>query len=175
MIDGGFLQVWSYRALFLLLAGGLALVALLPINTAEPGIPRPDLLLCLVAAWTLRRPDFAPLWLIAVAGLVLDFLLFRPPGSWTLALILAAETLNRQAQRDADPTFAVEMVQVAAAVAVAHVVNRVLLVLVGAPRPSAGAVVIEILFTLLAYPLVAVVSVLILRVRRPDPQSGFGF
>ena len=44
-------------ALFAALAALVVLVKLLPLDQAAGGLPAPDLLLCLVLAWTVRRPD----------------------------------------------------------------------------------------------------------------------
>ena len=70
---------------FVALSSALAVVRLLPIDMQPMPLPGPDLMLCLVLAWTIRRPDLLPVWLVAVVMLAADLLLMRPPGLWAAA------------------------------------------------------------------------------------------
>ena len=73
---------WIFRALFLGLTLLLLFMRLLPLNHSAGGLPGPDLLICLILAWIVRRPDFLPMPLIAgvilLATLILGWLLVRP-------------------------------------------------------------------------------------------------
>ena len=86
-------QRWLHWALFLGLATFITFLGLLPLDLTVRPIPGPDFLLLLCLVWVLRRPDFAPVGLIAAIMLTADFLFMRAPGIWTLIVVLATEFL----------------------------------------------------------------------------------
>ena len=57
---------------------------LLPLQTTPRSLAGPDLLLAFAVAWCLRRPEFVPPLALALAFLLADLLLQRPPGLWAL-------------------------------------------------------------------------------------------
>lgn len=82
---------------FVGLVTALVVIKLLPLSTAPTRWPAPDLLLALVVAWMLRRPDLLPLAVLAPVLFVADMLLMRPPGLWTAMVITVAEGLRQRA------------------------------------------------------------------------------
>ena len=85
---------WMYRGLFLAIAVVLLFLRLLPLGQSAGAFPGPDLLLCLIMAWVVRRPDYLPLAMIVIVMLMEDLLLMRPPGLWTALVVLATEFLR---------------------------------------------------------------------------------
>lgn len=81
---------WGHRVLFLGLALVLLFLRLLPLGNAPGTLPGPDLLLCLIMAWVMRRPDYLPVGLIILVVLAEDLLLLRPPGLWTALVVLTS-------------------------------------------------------------------------------------
>ena len=59
MVDPLRVTLWFYRGLFMVLAMVLLFLKLLPLGTLAGTWPGPDLMLCLIYAWVLRRPLWA--------------------------------------------------------------------------------------------------------------------
>ena len=58
--------ILTHRLIFVAVAAFLMFLRLLPIHPAAAGsLPGPDFLLCLIFAWTMRRPEYLPIWLLA--------------------------------------------------------------------------------------------------------------
>lgn len=158
---------WRFWALFVALAGLSLFWRLLPLGTAGHSLPGPDLLLCLILAWVLRRPAYMPPWLVAGVILLEDLLLMRPPGLWALLVLLGSELLRgRQPLLRALP-FAVEWAFVAGVIGALWLTERLLLAVLFVPAPPLGASLVQLLATVLAYPLAVLFSHHVLRVRKP--------
>lgn len=166
MIDRSHGVVMAYMALF----AGLALLSLflrmLPINTMQ-SIPGPDFLLALAFAWVLRRPDYLPALLVAAVFLTEDLLLMRPPGLWALMVLLATEFLRSRGALTRELTFPVEWAMVSAAMVAIFIGNRLVLALLLVPQVPLGLSLLQLFLTIVAYPLVVLVSHFLLRVRKP--------
>ena len=158
---------WRFWALFAGLAGLSLFWRMLPMGMGGTGLPGPDLLACIVMAWVLRRPDYMPAPLIAGVVLLEDLLLLRPPGLWALMVLLGAEFLRARQPGMRELPFAVEWAFVGAVLAAMWVVERLVLALLVVPAPALGASLVQLLVTLLAYPLVVLASHYLLRVRKP--------
>lgn len=165
------LRLWSLRAVFVAIVAAVLILALLPLDVAAPAIPGPDIVLCVVLAWVLRRPDVLPAVLIVGAILLEDFLFQRPPGLWALLVLAGSELLRNQAYREGDRTFAMEYGLVIVTVLGMMLAERVLLAIAFVPQPSLGAHMLHLATTLAAYPFVVAISVFVLGVR-PRPSDG---
>ena len=65
-MDSGWINsLWLHRLLFLAVAALLIFFKLLPLNNSAGALPGPDILLCMIFAWTVRRPDYLPVLMIA--------------------------------------------------------------------------------------------------------------
>lgn len=113
MADGVRTRVWLYRGIFAALALFILFVRLLPLGTEAGRLPGPDLLLCVMLAWVMRRPDYLPVLMITVIVLLEDVVLMRPPGLWTALVVLATEFLRSRAALTRELSFAVEWMLVA--------------------------------------------------------------
>lgn len=83
-----------YAALFALAVTAIVFVRLLPLGAVPASLPGPDLILCLVVAWAIRRPDLLPLWALVPVLFMSDLLLMRPPGLHTALVVIVAEALR---------------------------------------------------------------------------------
>lgn len=158
---------WPYRALFVLLAAALLFLRLLPVGLLPARLPAPDLLLAGTFAWALRRPEYLPPLLVAAVFLVEDMLTLRPPGLWTLAVVLGAEFLRSRAVLMRDISFLLEWAIVAAVMAAAMLATRLVLAVAFVPQPALAEGLVLLVLTALSYPLVVVVSHRALGVRKP--------
>ncbi|CTQ48702.1 hypothetical protein [Jannaschia donghaensis] len=160
--------VWRYRAIFAMLCAAIVFFALLPFGAGEGGVPGPDLIVCLMAAWILRRPDYVPVWLLLIVLILADVLLMRPLGLWTLILILMSEYLRRRVDHTEALPFWSEAGLVAACITAAYLVDHLALVLLLAETPPVLGQGLHALATIVFYPATAVFSQVI-GVRRLAP------
>lgn len=165
MGNGLDLKSWGLRALFVAFVALVLIAALLPLRVEGPRVPGPDLVMCVVFAWVLRRPDLLPVSLIVAAILLEDFLFQRPPGLWALLVLVGSEVIRRQAYRDREIPFLLEYGLVAATTTAMMVSERVLLAVTFVPQPSLGAHLLHLATTLAAYPVVVAISVFVLGIR----------
>ena len=175
MVREGALEVWAYRGLATVLIFGWIFLTLLPFGGSSFGLPWPDLAFCLMIAWILRRPELLPFPLVVALGLVMDFLFFKVPGAWTLILLVSTEVLRKSSEQEGNSGFVYETIAVIGTVFGAFLGHRALLALFGAPQPPLGGTLLELVFTLLAYPLVVLATVFIFRIRRPDLHDALSF
>lgn len=165
------LQVPPFWRRVLAIGLGIAAVqsALIPLAPGSGMVP-PDLLYCLLVAWTLRDPRSIPLWLVLALGLFADIMLSRPLGLGTLGLVLATEVARRNAgQRRATP-FLVEWI--AATVGFALILTGIDAILRLSFADAAGFVALSryLTSTCIAYPIVAMVVAWGVGLRAPPAE-----
>lgn len=158
---------WIFRALFLALALMLLFLRLLPLGHAPGALPGPDLLLCLILAWVVRRPDFLPMPLILGVILIEDLILMRPPGLWTAIVVLATEFLRGRVALTRELNFLVEWALVSGMMLGMMLTYRMVLGLAFVPQPAFGFAVVQVLWSVALYPLVVGMSRLVLDLRKP--------
>lgn len=167
-------NLWTYRLLFLGLAAAVSFAQLLPLSPGPGRFPGPDILLLIVFAWTIMRPDFVPILLIAGVVLAADFLHMRPPGLWTALTVAGSEFLRARHMQLRATSFLSEWVLVAALIAAMTVVNAVVLTLFLVQQPAFGLTVIRMILTILAYPLVVVLAGRALGIRKLRASETLG-
>lgn len=158
MIDPQSREVWLYRGAFLGIAVFLLFLRLLPLGN-EPGTwPGPDILLCLILAWVVRRPDLLPVALIALVVLAEDLILLRPPGLWCALVVLASEFLRSRAALTRELNFGTEWLLVAGVMLGLLLAYRLVFTVTMLPQPGFGFALIQTIWSILCYPLVVLVS-----------------
>jgi rod shape-determining protein MreD len=169
MADAGSVQVWLMRALYAGLAAGLVFLHLLPLDTVPPGWAGPDLFVALTFAWAVRRPDYVPPLLVAGLALAMDLLFQRPPGLWAALVLLGTEALRRRALALRDLSFLADWAAVAGTLVAITLGYRLVLTLLLVDQAPLGLSMMQLVSTLLVYPLVALVSHGLLGVRKLAP------
>jgi rod shape-determining protein MreD len=169
VVDPYAARLWGYRTLFAAMVAFLAIVRLMPLDVAPAALPGPDAILALTIAWVMRRPAYAPAWLVVALFLALDLLLQRPPGLGALAALVATEFLRRRQAATRALPFLLEWA-LAAAVLLAMVAGtQAVLALTISPRPPLGLDILRALFTVAVYPVAVAATVWLFKVRRPAP------
>ncbi len=158
---------WGYRALFLGLALLLLFLRLLPLGADAGRFPGPDLVLCMIMAWVMRRPDYLPVWLIAAVVLAEDLILMRPPGLWTALVVMGSEFIRSRAALTRELNFVVEWLLVTGLMVAMLLAYRLVFALALLPQLPFGFAVVQVLWSALAYPLVVGASRLVLDLRKP--------
>ena len=154
MVDPQTARLWWFRVLFIGFAAVLVFLHLLPLQTTPTNFAAPDFLLCLTAAWVLRRPDQVPVVSVAVVFLFADLYFQHPPGLMTALVVVATEFLRSRSPFMREYPFAVEWLVfgvVAFAVMIGFRLTLQLLVL--AP-PSLWLMATQYVATLIAYPFI---------------------
>lgn len=169
MVDPIATQRLAHRALFIAIVAVILFIRLLPLAPGTGGIPGPDLILCLALAWVLRRPEYSPALLIVAVFLLQDLMFLRPPGLWTLIVLLATEFLRSREVAWRDLPFVLEWLVVGGVLAAMLLANRAVLAMVMVPQAALGQELLQLLSTLAAYPLVVVASRLAFGLRRAAP------
>lgn len=157
--------------LFVVICLTVIYLNLLPFQLAAQTTVMPDLLVAIAAAWVIRRPDSMPLALTAPLFLLADFLLDRPPGLWALLSLLLIEALRSQREILRGGPAPVEWASFSAGLAIALILQALVLQLAVVPRPG-GEITLQLFaVTVLCYPLVVIALHWILRVRAPKPAE----
>lgn len=141
-----------------------------PVGLAVDAWPSPDLLLCVVAYWALRRPGSTPLVLVFLLGLSRDLLTDAPLGAGTLTLIAVAETLKHYRLIFLQRSFMAEWLAVILAVAASLALQWLLLmVMLVEPAPLATLALMAFI-TACSYPPLAMVLRWLFRIRWRRPE-----
>jgi rod shape-determining protein MreD len=158
---------WIFRALFLALALLLLFLRLLPLGATPGALPGPDLLLCLILAWVVRRPDFLPMPLVLAVILAEDLILMRPPGLWTAIVILGTEFLRGRVALTRELNLLAEWMLISGLMLGMMLAYRLVLVVALVPQPAFGFAIVQVLWSIALYPLVVALSRLVLDLRKP--------
>lgn len=149
----------------------LILTALFAISTeaAPLGIgpnerPSPDLLLCVVIYWSLRRPGSTPMLLVFALGIVRDLLTDVPVGAGALSLVLVSEVFKGMRRRFARSSFALEWFAVFIAAALSALMQWFLVLVTLAHPPYLTDLWNQVLYTALLYPVLVVIFRWLMRI-----------
>ena len=112
----------------------------------------------LLLVWVLRRPDQLPALLVVVLVLVEDVMLLRPPGLWSLFVLIGSEAARRREARWRDLPFMVEWLRVSILIAAMMLGYRVVQMLFLLPVPALGQVMLHLIATVASYPLVVLAA-----------------
>ena len=143
------------QALFILLFLAILFWRLVPLAPGRVLWPGPDLSLCLVMVWVLRRPEQVPVLTIGLIFLVEDIMLLRPIGLWAAVVVLGTETARKREASWRELPFMVEWLRVAILMAMMMAGYRFLMAVFVLPLPPLGQVILQYIATIAVYPLVA--------------------
>lgn len=167
MVDPAARTVWFHQALFVVIALILLFLRLLPLGTVAGHLPGPDILLCIIFAWTMRRPDFLPPVLIAAVVLLEDFLLMRPPGLWTALVLIGSEFVRGRVALTRELNFLVEWLLVSGIMLALLIAYRFTFAVVLLPQPGFGFALVQLIWSILCYPAVVALSRFALDLYKP--------
>lgn len=159
-------RLWLMRSSFLILTLVILFFHLLPLETTPRRWAGPDLLLCFALAWSMRRPEYVPAPILAMAFLLADFMLQRPPGLWALLALLACENLKSRARGLRDANFVAEWMTVGLILIAVTFAYRIGLGLALLDLPPLALSLTELGMTIVAFPLVVAVTHYIMGVRK---------
>lgn len=167
MADTPTTRIWLGRFVFVFVVVVLIFAQLLPLNTSPTVWAAPDWALAVTLAWVARRPEYAPLFLIAVLFLLSDLLFQRPPGLWAALVVIVSEMIRNRSKGIRNMPFPLEWGTVAVAVVGITLLNRAALTVVMTAQAPLGLTLIQMVMTIIFYPLVVVLAHYIFGVSRP--------
>ncbi|MCA8881661.1 MAG: rod shape-determining protein MreD [Rhodobacteraceae bacterium] len=157
-----------------LLCAALTFAQLLPVDTAPGLVPGPDLVLAVMLAGTIRRPDLFPVWLVALVMVASDLLAMRPPGLSAALVVVATEWLRRRHRRFRGMGFGAEIAMVAILCTGLVTAQWLVLALFVVAQPPLWAELLQVPVTVAFYPLVVLLCRQVLGIRRPTAIDGYG-
>lgn len=169
MAETAAIRPWAGRIAFVAVFAALVFAAILPLDTMPPVWAGPDLLLALTLVWAIRRPDLLPLPVVAALWFMTDLLLQRPPGLMTALVVLLTEFLRRRNAALRSMPFLIEWLAASAGIIAVTLANRIVLAVLATPQAPFGLSLMQMVMTMLAWPVVAVVARLLLGITRPAP------
>ncbi|MEP4197948.1 MAG: rod shape-determining protein MreD [Aliishimia sp.] len=175
MSDTSGLRMFMMRSAFVLLALCILLGNILPLQTLPRGWGGPDVLLGFALAWSVRRPDYVPLGLLAVVFLTADFLLQRPPGLAAALMLLAVADLQTRTRILRDAGFAAEWARAALLIVGIAIVQHTVLFILLVDVPSLGLLIFQTALTAAIYPICVALSAGLMGVRMTSPGDLDGF
>ncbi|MGH1464297.1 MAG: rod shape-determining protein MreD [Cognatishimia sp.] len=174
MADNAETRLWIMRLTFAAICLTIMYWQLLPLETVPRRWTGPDLLMTLCCVWVLRRPIYVPVLLIAATLLLADFLFQRPPGLMAAVVVLVTENLRRRSQTMLDIPFSVEWLTAAGAMVAIVLGNRILSAIFFLDQTSLGLSLIQLIMSVLAYPIVAFFCYVFLGLRKTTPRERDG-
>lgn len=162
-------KTWVQRGVFLLAAFVLIVIDLVPLDMRPSLWVSPDLLLAATLVWVARKPNYVPVFVIALLFLLTDFLFMRPPGLWAALVVVLTEMIRRRHREFRNMPLLVEWGTVAFGVATITITNRIVLAIVMSPQAPLGLTLIEMIATILVYPAVVLVAHFVFGIARTAP------
>ena len=166
MVEPWVVRQWTYRAGFTVICLIALFMSLLPLEVGTGRWPGPDFMLAFAFAWVLRRPAYVPIYLVAIMLLISDFVFMRPPGLWAGLGVIVLEFLRGREGMSRDMPFLVEWASIAGVMFGLAVVYRVCLAIFMVDQTSFGLVILQQISTLIAYPFVVLLSVIVMGVTK---------
>lgn len=160
---------WIGRFTFVLLFAGLVFASILPLDTMPPAWVGPDLMLALTLVWIVRRPDLLPLPVVAGLWFLTDLLLQRPPGLMTALVVVVTEVLRSRNAALRSLPFMIEWLVVSAGIIGLSLAYRIVLAVLLTPQAPLGLSLMQMVMTMLAWPVVALMARFFFGITRPAP------
>jgi len=167
-------HIYQYWALYLLICGAIFFVELLPLQTQPGSLSRGDPLVPLTMVWVLRRPELLPIPLIVGVFFLADLLLQRPPGLFAALALIGCLFMMSRGGEIRRATLAVETSFACATLVLVYLGYRLILFATLIPVPSLLSALSEIAFTMLYYPIIALLIGPALGIRYPGTSATEG-
>ena len=171
MIDPLTTRRLTFWAIFVAISAIVIFLRILPLDITPGGWPEPDWTVAIAFAWVLRRPDYVPVLIFAAILLLNDMIFLRAPGLWAGLSILGFEFLRSRTQITREMPFMFEWAMVTAVLLAIVLANRLVLAIFVVGQPSLRMDALLIVATSAAYPMIVIVSALILGMQKLVPGS----
>ena len=136
-----------------------------PLGLSADAYPSPDILFCIVAYWSTRRPETAVLVAVFTLGLARDLMTDAPVGAGVLTLVFASEFLKKLSQGLSRRGFATEWLLLATVLALVMLTQWLIVLILLAHPPYLTDLGYQWLATMALYPVLAFVFRWLFRIR----------
>ena len=164
-------HIWIMRSCFIALCLLIMFFHLLPLDSVPHRWAPPDLLIAFIFAWALRRPDYVPILSIAAVMLIADLMFQRPPGLLALLVLIGTEYLRLRFAGLKDASFAGEWIAVCIVLLAITLANRLVLSILAVGQAPLGLTLMQMLMTIIIYPLVVLITQSLFGVRTLAPSD----
>lgn len=168
MINTASGSLWAYRCFYIAIAFTLLFLRILPLSHKTGALPGPDMLLVITLAWTVRRQDYVPIWMIAAIFFAEDIITMRPPGLWCALVVIACEFIRMRAVMVRELNFAAEWAVVSGLMLIMLIAYRILFGITFLPQVTFGFALVQVLWSIAAYPLVVLITRYVLALHKPS-------
>lgn len=158
---------WTGQLAYVFICCAILFAQFLPLSTAPTNFAPPDMMIAVTITWVVRRPDLVPAILIVALFLLADFVAFRPPGLWTLLVLITTELLRRRAMEMRSLGFMAEWLTITGTVVALFIAYRAAVMILLLPQAPLVPTLWQMTSTILVVPFVAVISHYFLGVSRP--------
>ena len=166
-------RIWMNRSIYILAAFVIIVAELVPLDMQPSNWAWPNIMLAMTLAWVARKPDYAPVAVIAALFLITDLLQHRPPGLWAALVVILTETIRRQHRDFRNMPALVEWGTISVGIIAITLINRLILAIVMVPQAPLGLTLLQMISTIAIYPLVVIVGRFAFGVTRAAPgQTG---
>lgn len=169
MTEVSLTRLWMCRLIFLAVGIGVVLWRIVPFDMTAGRLPWPDIFYCITMAYVVRRPEWAPVWIIFVAFFLRDILTIAPLGLFTLAIVIGSEIVRVNVQAFREYPFALEWLWMTTIFAIITLAQQLILGLMLSQTPRFIEQLWLVLLTAIAYPLVVFVLKFAFGFSRPQP------
>jgi rod shape-determining protein MreD len=161
-------------ALLLVLGLAAIFVEAAPLGLSPDAYPSPDILFCVVAYWSIRRPGSAALIAVFSLGLTRDLMTDAPVGAGVLTLVFASEFLKAVGPGLSRRSFATEWLLLAVILALVIMTQWLIVLILLAHPPYLTDLAYQWLATMALYPVLALVFRWLFRIgwRQGEPARG---
>ena len=142
-----------------------------PLGLSADAYPSPDILFCVVAFWSTRRPEAAVLIAVFALGLIRDLMTDVPVGAGVLTLVLASEFLKALSQGLSRRSFAIEWLLLATVFALILLTQWLIVLILLAHPPYLADLGNQWFATMAFYPALALVLRWLFRVSWPKSKA----
>ena len=153
MLNDTVLKLAVLRLSYFVLVLLVVLFETLPFSTSPTYFIGPDLALLITLTWIMHRPDVMAPALVALTLLLVDLVLQRPPGLWSLIVLSTGMFLRVRANGFVEGIFLLEWAMASSIIATCYLVYHFALLITFLPTNDISLVLLQALLTVACYPL----------------------
>ena len=147
------MKSFAHQILYFCIGLLIIFFQILPLQTTPQSWSGPNVLLVFFAAIVTKRPEFTSSFLIALIFLIEDFFLMRPPGLMSALIVISFYFLKRKIQNQEENSLIFVWVNVATCLTLVLLIYYMISVLLFLPSAGFSLIFMEIIFSLVLYPI----------------------
>lgn len=171
MVEATKYQIWRRRFQYFLICIALIFFHMIPLDLVPNRMAPPDLMLCITLAVAVRRAIFVPYWLVGSLFLFADLMLSRPLGLWAFLALAMSEVVRSNRFVFREMFFLTEWLLISIIMTFMVLMMQFVLTFALAPGLPGIGLLWQLVFTILAYPLVVLIISEWFGIRKPSAME----